>query len=245
MQHQKFVIAFDNHGDMADPEAVAAFKQFVADWKPDIRIHGGDCFDLRALRGGASVAERMEGMRTDVNAGVDFLRWFRPQVFLAGNHEKRIYKAIEQHPDGNMREHCINLMGDIMDALGDCDVKPWGKRRTYQLANYRVLHGYHSGVYSARQVAQAYGNAIMGHVHTPGYYELPHIDPTTGYTSGCLCLLDMDYNDGQANTLRQRHGWVHGIIRNGMASPYAVAREPDGEWCVPTEWSDLGGSHES
>jgi len=34
----KFIYASDSHGDMADPEALAALYEFTKDFKPDIKI---------------------------------------------------------------------------------------------------------------------------------------------------------------------------------------------------------------
>ena len=51
----KFIYASDNHGDMADPQALAALFEFTKDFKPDIRIAGGSARH-RALQ--AALARR-------------------------------------------------------------------------------------------------------------------------------------------------------------------------------------------
>ena len=43
----RFVAFGDNHGDMADHEAVDALCEFIKDYKPTVRVHLGDCFDFR------------------------------------------------------------------------------------------------------------------------------------------------------------------------------------------------------
>ena len=237
---QRFIIAFDTHGDMADPGAVAVFKQFCDDWKPDIRIHGGDAFDFRPLRGGASAEEKNEGLTEDVEAGLDFLKWFRPHHFLLGNHDYRLIRSITDAASGTLRDHCRLLHDSILDSLPDTQFIPYGKRQgVLQLGNFRVIHGYHSGIYSARMAAQLYGNVIMGHVHAPTYFESPHIDGATGYSSGSLCKLDMDYNIGHPNTLRQAHGFVYGVISpSGKTVPYA-SKCSDGVWYLPSEFNEI------
>lgn len=44
---ERFVVATDPHGDMADPNSVSALWDFVHDWKPTIRIHAGDVVALQ------------------------------------------------------------------------------------------------------------------------------------------------------------------------------------------------------
>ena len=51
----RFVFASDSHGDMADPEALDALWEFCKDYKPEVRVAGGDHFDLRALRRGGGL----------------------------------------------------------------------------------------------------------------------------------------------------------------------------------------------
>lgn len=236
-KQKRFVIAFDNHGDMQDDEAVNAFFDFCKDWKPTIRIHGGDAFDLRCLRKGASAEEKQEGIKADVEAGVDFLKRLKPQVLLLGNHDYRLARYMIDGRDQMLREYCRLTWDGIMDNIGNCQIVPYGKRHgVYQLGNFRVIHGYHSGMYAARQAAALYGNVIMGHVHTPGYYRTPHIDGATGYTSGSLCQLEMDYNAAHPNTLRQGHGWIYGVVTPaGQTIPYAATKWGDG-WHFPHVW---------
>ena len=38
----RFVYAADSHGDMADPEALEALWAFCKDYKPDVRVAGGE-----------------------------------------------------------------------------------------------------------------------------------------------------------------------------------------------------------
>lgn len=237
---KRFVIAFDSHGDMADPNAINAFKEFVGWWKPDIKIHGGDAFDFRCLRNGASEAEKQEGLKVDVEHGVAFLKWFKPSVFLFGNHDYRLVNAAERARPATVKEYCRELLEQIKDSLPSTRIIQYGKRKgVYRLGNYRVVHGYHSGLYAARMASQVFSNVIMGHVHTPGYFESPHIDGATGYTSGCLCDLDMDYTLSQPNALRQAHGWIYGLLTpRGKTIPFA-SKVIDGQWYLPSEFKEV------
>lgn len=238
MKSERFVIAFDSHGDMIDPDAHRAFREFVKHWKPTIRIHGGDAFDLRALRGGASKDERCESMQADVSAGIDFLQWFDPQVFIMGNHDDRLPQAMTGRADGAIRQLASMLWDQIADSIPNTQIIPYDKEKYYQLGQFKVIHGFHSGVYAARQSAQSYGNVIMGHVHSFSQQTIDHIDGVMGITSGCLCRRSMSYNKRHVKTLRQENGWIYGV-KYGKTIIVWQARRIEGRWIFPSEMREI------
>ena len=105
-QPKRFVVASDNHGDQCDATSVAALWRFIDDFQPQIRIHAGDCFDLRPLRKNADADEKQERIASDVEAGLAFLNRFfdggSERVFLRGNHDERLWESAESHK-GNER----------------------------------------------------------------------------------------------------------------------------------------------
>ena len=232
---RKFVIAFDNHGDMIDPNAMSIFFRFVEDFKPDVRIHGGDCFDFRPLRNKASADEQREGWRNDVEMGLDFLRRFNPSVWCRGNHDERLWDVLSGE-DKAKADAWHGVYREIEEATPHCMVLPYHKRNgVYALGDLNVLHGYHSGMYAARSAASVYGNCVMGHVHTNDYYSAAALSPRAGRACGGLVRLDMDYNRGQANTLRQGHGWAYGIYHADGSTTVWQAMSLNGAWYLPSE----------
>lgn len=149
-RYQRFVVAFDNHGDMIDRKVSRVFDEFLREFKPDIRIHGGDCFDLRALRRGASDEEKCDGTKADVEAGLEFMATLNPQVFLRGNHDERLWDAAKDHPNGVIRSHASMLIDLIHDSMPNTIQLPYDKRAgVYRVGRLRVVHGYHSGMTAA------------------------------------------------------------------------------------------------
>ncbi len=86
--------------------------EFIADVKPDVVIHIGDNWDMPSLssydRGRKSFQGR--SYRADIDAGLEFhdRMWRRVRrrkkgmprsVFCIGNHEHRIYRAIDLQPE--------------------------------------------------------------------------------------------------------------------------------------------------
>lgn len=231
---KRWVWAFDSHGDMVDPDTLKEFRMFVKSFKPDFRGHGGDFVDLRAWRGGASAEDRADSMRDDVEAGRELLGWFNPQVVILGNHDHRMVKVMERHPDPAHRVAASMCWDAMLDAFDNAKVVPYGKREFHQHGNYKVIHGYASGVYAARKHAQAYGNCLAGHVHAFTEFTEPDLYRSVSVTSGALCRTDMEYNAGQLGTLRQENGWLYGFEVNGELAVFK-ARKVGGVWLYPTE----------
>lgn len=234
--YKRWIACGDNHGDMIDPVAKRAFFDFLKWFKPQIRVHLGDCFDFRALRRGAGDEEKREPVREDVDAGLDFLAKMQPTAFLRGNHDERLWDFAINSRNAFLQDFCAGYASEISKAV-NCPMLPYDKRKgVYQIGRLKVIHGYNTGIYAARMAAQAYGSCIMGHVHAVDSFSIPGIEPREGRAIGCLCKLDMDYNRAQLNTLRQGHGFAYGLVfPNGNYSIWQ-AREIDGAWVFPSEF---------
>ncbi len=237
---RRFLCAADNHGDKADPSAVEAFFAFRDYFKPDDVFHLGDCFDWRPFRNGASRTELNEGIADDTSAGLEFMRRLNPDVWVMGNHDHRLPREVERCENRTLGL----LLGNEWDAICkecaniDISIVPWGKRNFLQHGDHKLIHGYHSGLYAARQAAAVYGNVIMGHVHTSDMHRSPHIDGAAGHTSACLCELDMEYNKGHPNTLKQQNGWVYGFNHHGRLAVFHAVKTGD-TWYLPTEFKEV------
>jgi hypothetical protein len=86
---KRWMACGDNHGDMQDDRAVAACLEFSKTWKPEIRVHWGDGFDLRCFRKNASQEESRDSIKADVEKGLEFIGKYKPTVYLRGNHCER------------------------------------------------------------------------------------------------------------------------------------------------------------
>lgn len=244
MKPSRWIAVFDSHGDMIDQDARQAFVRFLKSWKPKRVIHGGDWSDLRALRTGSSAQEKADGIEEDIDAGIDFLREIGVTDLLWGNHDNRLIKALKYKPDGIIRSAASMLYDKVVRNLDPKRVGyvPYGKRAgVMQLGSRtRIIHGYNSSMYSARQVAMSYampnGLAMMGHVHTNADHIEPALDKRRGMTIGCLCNLDMEYTEGHVKTLGWVHSWAYGLeYPNGEVITWRAEKLPDGKWVLPSE----------
>lgn len=241
-QWKKWVAAFDTHGSHGDPEAQAAFFKFVRHWKPDIRLHGGDCFDFSPLRKRADAHERRDSMAQDVAAGQQFLQQFRPHVYLRGNHCERLWDLAQQG-EGVCQDYAKLIIGHIESDLRKMGtlMLPYNKRSgVYSLGSLKVFHGFRCGLSAARMSAKTYGSCLFGHIHQVQMSTIEGLEPRTGFVSGCLAKLDMDYSRHQEGALTHEHGWAYGVVdlKSGAFQCW-LARKVGGQWLLPTGFEIL------
>ena len=239
MNWKKFIVASDVHGDMQDAAACRVFFNFVQSFKPDIKVFAGDLWDFRAIRKGASEDERQESMAKDYTAGLNWLKTFRPNYFLRGNHDERLWELADSDK-GVMSDYAQSGVVEITSELAKmkCQMLPYHKRDgVLKLGSLKILHGFHCGVFAARQTALVYGSALFGHTHVIDEHSIGGLDRRVARNIGALCKLDMDYNSRNPNTLRQAHGFAYGILdeRTGV---YHVqqAEEINGTWMLPSDF---------
>ena len=228
---KRWVAVFDTHGDQIDREAEHDFFRFVDDFKPQIRIHGGDAFDLRNLRRGVSESERVDSMHADIEAGLGFLKRYKPDVWLLGNHDDRIPQCIRDGSDGNLRQLCTLLWDQIEDQTPNVEKLPYDSLKgVYRLGDLSIMHGFQCGQFVAKQAAEhAASSALMGHVHYSSQIPLTNAGRHVGYTSGCLARLDMHYASRWRARLRWNHGWAWGYT-DGEHTSVFLAVKRNGFW---------------
>lgn len=218
MKSRRFVVASDNHGDMFDPIAVNALFSFLADFKPQIRVHAGDNWDFRNLRKGASEEEKASSLEDDWSAGCDFFRKFfkggEENHFLCGNHDDRIWQ-FNRSATGLLRDYAADGIKRIEALCRECRVSklPYDSALgVLKLGHLSIIHGYHAGASAARQHANIYRNCLFGHVHTDESCPVASLEPAEARSIPCLCIRDMDYINSKTGKLRWAQGWVAGIL---------------------------------
>ena len=172
---------------------------------------------MTALRGGASIEDRSVSLSDDVKEGNKFIRDLKPNIFLIGNHEVRVFKIMDS-PDAQKSMLAENLWGDIMANFKgiDCKVLPYDiKKGWVKLGKYKVGHGYCAGIGAVRKTGLMFGNSIIGHIHRPDTVQVDRYDESTAHSIGCLCDFEnMDYCRTNGATLKWKRGWGYGIIHD-------------------------------
>ena len=218
----KFVAVGDNHGDMADLSSCEALFEFCKDYKPDVRIHLGDCFDFRSLRRGVNNdAESAQSLKDDITSGMWFLEKFKPSVYLWGNHEARLDNLIQNSGSALIRDYCE----DVKKHINNCARKSGAKtilsyhaeQGIYRLGPVAFIHGYNHGnnatAEQGRHYADRGGALVHGHTHTLSQVNLTKHEGGAAFSAGCLCMKDsMSYAQHRLATSRWGSGFAAGWV---------------------------------
>jgi len=233
---KKWIYASDLHGDMQRTDVVEELLKFCDLFKPDIKIFGGDLFDFRAIRRGASATERADSMALDVELGLQFLKDFKPQVFLRGNHDERLWDTAKYAGDGLVRDHAQEGVRMIENKCKIQKIKllPYSvEKGVYKLGKLCFIHGFHAGVFATKRHAEVFadqgGAVIHGHTHSIQQQSIARLGGAGGYGVGCLCRLDMEYNRHFTGRLMHEHGWAYGFCNKDDYQVYQ-ARKMGDKW---------------
>jgi hypothetical protein len=212
---KRIVALFDIHVPYNIP--LDPVWEFIKDFKPHRVVVAGDAHDWtavsswladqsRALEGG-TIESNYEDLRSSV---LTPLYRAIPRdcdvVLQKGNHEGRLERAIEIHPNGRgFWELEKNLrMYKRLTILPQNSVVPLGP-------DLVVVHGeYATGQHHAKKMVEAYHTSVLyGHRHTFQSHTL--VSPVTssnfytGQAIGCLCTLNPEFLKGKPNA------WVNGF----------------------------------
>lgn len=247
---RKWAACGDNHGNLVDPKARAAFLKFLDAWKPDDLVHVGDCFDLPGLRAGirSEDSAACDDLTDDLVAGFTFLeRMFDRSAkgaYLLGNHEHRLCRIAESHSNGVMRLAAQEMLARINKQARrtKTPVKPYHHQHgVHHLADGALafVHGYSANQASVAQHATHYGRGqggavIMGHLHRIEQQRGKRAAGTVGYSIGCLADFEkMSYASHRMATAAWGHAWAFGVHR-GRAHTVWLATETAGKWLLPS-----------
>jgi predicted phosphodiesterase len=219
MKPRRFIVASDNHGDQQDDETATALRAFIADFRPQVRIHAGDNWDFRNLRKGASDDEKAHSLEDDWQAGSDWMRMFfdggKENYFLRGNHDERLWKFAES-ATGLVRDYAHDGIKRVeaMAAKSRAKMLPYDARLgILRIGHLKVIHGFYAGVGAARRHAIAYRNCLYGHTHATDTVAVESDDgPVEARGIGCCCKVDMSYNQAMPGKLRHTNAFCYGML---------------------------------
>jgi hypothetical protein len=240
----KFVFFSDNHGDMQDDDTCNALVKFIKDFNPDIKVHGGDGFDIRSLRKNAIGAEEYNSMDNDILVGLEFIRRTKPDVYLYGNHEHRLFKSIESTGNGIIRDYCKRIVRDIEHELrmNGCKlILPYhAEEGVYEMGPISMCHAYSVNQNSVREHAIHYspkgGATLIGHLHTIMQANAKRHGGVVGFCGGCLCnKRKMGYATTHLNTSSWGNGWLYGWVK-GNNWKVLQAHKVGGKWLAPIDF---------
>lgn len=216
----------DHKNDRAD-----WLGKLILDLKPDHLIHLGDNWDFPSLssydKGKASFHGR--NYADDVNAGLDFQeRMWHPirtakkrrphSVFIEGNHEHRLKKALELEPHLHGHKYGISFKDLELDKYwSDVVEYDGGTPGIFTLDGIDYSHYFVSGV-SGRPLQSVhhgfdltrkrFNSSTVGHSHLLNHYVSRDSSGRTrmGLVAGCY----QDYKNSWAGT--SANHWSSGVV---------------------------------
>jgi hypothetical protein len=214
--YSKFSDSSDLHGDMQNAWAVEKYYKFKEIFKPHIEINKGDNWDFRSLRGKANREEKRETLLADLEAGHTFMERTRPNYFLQGNHDERLWILAKENsgPASDFAKTEV-LKIEKMLARFKCQMLPYnihGGILKIGECKLRWLHGFWSGAAGMLKMANVFGETSCGHGHS--IYRVPseREDGAVGRMTGALCKMAPDYMGKMAANFRWAPGWSFGEI---------------------------------
>lgn len=246
MNHRRFVVASDSHGDQVDPETERALFAFIADFKPQVRIMAGDAWDFRNLRRGASDDEKAHSLEDDWQAGSEFLRRFfdggKENHFLRGNHDERLWSFADS-ATGLLRDYAHDGIARVNALMAKSRAKmlPYDSRLgVLKLGALKVIHGYAAGIGAARKHAIVYRNCLFGHTHNcdvAGAESDEGVSEARGI--GACCKLDMPYNAHQTGKLRHQNAFCYGLLFDDGTYQLNQAKKIKGRFYAASDFRSL------
>ena len=240
----RFVFASDSHGDMADDEALSALYEFTKDFKPHIRVAGGDHYDFRSLRKGVGTdREGAESLAADLDAGEQFFARWKPTAYLWGNHEHRL-DTMQGHGQAIVRDYCADVKARINRVArqnGAKVIKPYhADLGVYELGPVRMVHGYAHGdnatIKQGLHYARNGGALIHGHTHNLAAIALTKHGSGMAFSAGCLCRKDeMGYATTRLAHSRWGSGFVAGFVTAGGQYKAWLVHKMGDQWIWQTE----------
>lgn len=209
---------WDLHYDYCDINLWKRVLSLINKLKPDYFIAGGDWFDFDLIskwikeadnrRGceGKRLKKIYDGFNSEImNPLIKVLPKHCRKIWLEGNHDIRIEKYIDSHPE----------LEGFLEIEENVDLKGWEYYKENEKAKIGKMYFTHgqevSGANAIKKiVTDNESNVFMGHFHTEGIFTkiVPlRGDIHQGVIVGCLGKKNPDYMHNKPNA------WVNGFLK--------------------------------
>ena len=239
----------DNHGHLACDDTLDAIMEGVSRYKPKVRVHLGDNWDMTCLRKGIENGskEAIDNLREDMDAGIKWVRRYKPTHFLFGNHEWRVYDLL-QNTDSMSKarkaQDVIDEMKRELRAVGCKVIKPYDVRDCkITIEGIDFIHGMSHGKNALLQDQSTYGTPghgfAMGHLHREEQLNYQHIEGGAAFLCGCAMDISLaNYALRRSATLRWQNGFLRFVSDGKKYKGYQIHRWDSKHWVFDGElWS--------
>lgn len=220
--------------DNGTSNAYKVCKQFIKDMQPNKIIIPGDWMDVASFSAwDRDKRQLMEGRRWKkeccvANIELDFLQENSEEVvFLGGNHEDRVRRYVEIHPEV---EGLVEV--ELMLKLKERGIKwiPYTSQEVYMLGKLLATHGWITTENYTKKTLEKIGcNCVVCHTHRPQTYFATSkmTEAKFCWGLGTLGDLEPEYLAGKPST--SNHGFgVCSYKKNGNFSFYPINQSKNG-----------------
>lgn len=201
---KKFVVGFDRHCPEHDPEIDQIFGDFLLDFKPHIRIAGGDWQTVEQVSHFDNETDIDLDDEFEMNREV--LRRWKITHYLEGNHEERL-RRVGMKLDKRLRS-LVDLERNLHLRKLKIRLLPYHPTKgVLRLNCLKILHGFYANEYVAKKTALTYGTCVFGHAHRfQTFWPKAAFNDRVGFSIGMMGKLDQSYTQD-----RPPMGWAQGF----------------------------------
>ena len=202
--HKKFWVGFDRHCPEHDPAIDRIVSDFLSDFKPQIRIAGGDWQTVDQVSTFNSESKITLKAEFEMNRAI--LRKWKITHYLEGNHEERL-RRVGMNLDSRVRS-CVDIQTNLELDKQKIMFLPYHPiKGVLQIGHLKVLHGFYANEYVASKTARTYGTCVFGHAHRfQTFWPKAAFNTHVGYSIGMLGSLEQTYTQDRAPM-----GWAQGF----------------------------------
>lgn len=217
--YKKFWCGFDRHCPEHDPAIDKIVTEFLKDFKPQIRIAGGDWQTVDQIS--KFTSESKVHLKREFEMNREILQKWKITHYLEGNHEERIRRV-------GMMDEKLRSLADLRDNLQlekfGIEFFPYHPiKGVLRIGHLKVLHGFYTNEYVASKTARTYGTCVFGHAHRfQTFWPKAAFNSHVGYAIGMLGNLEQSWAMDRAPM-----GWAQGFAfgylhRSGWYDLYPV-----------------------
>ena len=218
----KFVVLSDIHFPFDNPSAIFDATNFIKKFNPRYIFLNGDIIDCYSLSRFDKDPKRILSLQKEIDLAsafiTDLVELFPKAkiIYIEGNHEKRLQKYLNSHPEiSSLRTLTIkDLLG--LDSIG-VEYLPNYNLRGLQITHGEIVRKY-SGQSARGELDKNDCSGISGHTHRLShYFKTTPCRELQWCEGGCLCSLEPIYLDSKPDW---QNGFVYGDFANNHLNLY-------------------------
>lgn len=234
MKIEKWIIIPDLQIPYEDTKALSVVEKYMAAHRWDGLLYIGDFLDFDSIssfnigKPGLTEGKRLSYDFQVANKLLDrhqkIIRSKNPKakfVLLEGNHEERVKRFLEAHPQ-------LHGLLDVPTLLNLYKrkiewIESWSKGLVYKIGKASFTHGLYTNKYHAAKMLDAEAASIFyGHTHDMMCIPRSRRDKAdlqVGQSLGCLCQMEQSYMKGKPSNWQLGFG-VFYFLPDGTYSYY-------------------------